>query len=238
MQKLLSKFTAAIETYNMIDEGDNIAVGVSGGKDSMVLLMLLNELSKFYYKKFTVTAITLDMGFPQKCDYSPILNFCNSNNIKYHIKNTNLYNIIFNTRKEKNPCSLCSKMRRGILHNMTVSLNCNKIALGHHLNDAAETFMMNLTQNGRIKCFSPVSYLSRKNIHMIRPMIFINESEIINFINKTNLYVLKSQCPADKTGSRNKTKELISKLEVDYNGLSDHIINALQKENINGWGKR
>ena len=237
MQKMLSKMTAAIEKYQMIDENDKIAVGISGGKDSIILLMLLNELKKFYHKKFEIMGLTLDPGFPGENSEEEnfIAEYCKKENIEYIIKQTNIYNIVFETRKEKNPCSLCAKMRRGILHNTAKEYECNKIALGHHFDDAVETFMMNLVFGGRIKCFSPKSYLSIKEIYQIRPLIFMKEEEIIKSIKKNNIKPIKSKCPIDKTTKRNEIKELIEKIEKQYNGLSQKIMNAMQKDDVSNW---
>lgn len=226
----------AIDTYNMIDENDRIAVGVSGGKDSLVLLYGLHLLSKYHPKHFTVVAVTLDPCFKNEdSDFSVIENFCRELQIEYHIKRTELYNIVFVNREEKNPCSLCARMRRGILHDMAKACGCNKIALGHHKDDAVETFLMNLLQGGTIGCFSPVTYLSNKDIHMIRPMIGLDESEVEKACTKNNLPVCKSNCPVDKTTVREETKTLVKNLERDYPALKNKIINALKKDNISNW---
>ena len=236
MQHLLSPLRAAIQDYNMISEGDKIAVGISGGKDSLALLVLLANLQKFYPVHFDIIAITLDMQIENvPTDYSEIEKLCDSLNIKYIIKRTSLYDVIFNIRKEKNPCSLCSKMRRGILHDVCTEAGCNKIALGHHMDDAAETFIMNLFRGGSISSFSPVSYLSRKNLYMIRPMIYLRESEISAFADKFNLPVIESKCPMDKHSERQSTKELISSLEKDYPGLTGKIITAMKNKQIDNW---
>ena len=179
MKKLLSLVRAAVDRYDMIDDGDKIAVGVSGGKDSLALLYALARLRSFYPKHFEVIAITLDYRFGgMDGDYSEIQKLCDSLDVKYIVKKTDLWDVIFNIRKEKNPCSLCAKMRRGILHDTAKEYGCNKIALGHHLDDAAETFMMNLLNGGTIKCFSPVSFLSRKELYLIRPLIFAYEKDV------------------------------------------------------------
>ena len=226
----------AIDTYNMIDENDRIAVGVSGGKDSLVLLYGLHLLSKYHPKNFTVVAVTLDPCFENKdSDFSVIEDFCKNLGIEYHIKRTELYNIVFVNREEKNPCSLCARMRRGILHDMAKACGCNKIALGHHKDDAVETFLMNLLQGGTIGCFSPVTYLSNKDIHMIRPMIGLDESEVEKACLKNNLPVCKSNCPVDKTTVREETKTLVKNLEQDYPALKNKVINALKKDNISNW---
>lgn len=237
MQKLLSLVRGAVDKYNMIDEGDRIAVCVSGGKDSVVMLLCLANLKIFYPKKFDLCAITLDPQFHGKCaDYSEIQEICDKYNIPYIIKRTELYKIIFEDRKESNPCSLCARMRRGLLHDTAKELGCNKIALGHHLDDAAETFIMNLFQNGRAECFSPVSYLSRKDLYMIRPMIFAYEKDIARISDKENVPVVESDCPADEKTNRESTKILLSELEKEYPALRQKIVGGMQRGNISGWG--
>ncbi len=236
MKHICSVMRNAIDTYNMIEENDRIAVGVSGGKDSLVLLYGLHLLSKYYPKKFEVVAITLDPCFENKdSDFSAIEDFCKENCIEYHIKRTELYNVVFVNREEKNPCSLCARMRRGILHDMAKAHGCNKIALGHHKDDAVETFLMNLLQGGTIGCFSPVTYLSNKDITMIRPMISLDESDVEKACNRNALPVTKSNCPVDKTTTREETKTLVRNLERDYPALKNKIIHAMKKENISNW---
>ena len=227
---------AAMEKYNMIEEGDVVAVGVSGGKDSLALLYALAEMRRFYPVKYEVTAITADMTFfGEKTDFSEITALCESLNVRHIIRETELYHIIFETRKEKNPCSLCARMRRGILHDMTKETGCTKLALGHHMDDAAETFMMNLLSGGRIESFRPVTYLSRKDLTMIRPMILATEKEVLSAARKMNLPTVESPCPMDKTSNRNEMKELLSELEKKYPSLKEKIIGGLQKADLNGW---
>lgn len=236
MKRLLSKTRAAVEKYNMIEENDRIAVGVSGGKDSVALLVALAEMRRFYPKKFEVVAITLDYQFNNADgDFSEIEKLCEKLNVEYVIKKTNLYHVIFETRKETNPCSLCAKMRRGILHDTAKELGCNKIALGHHLDDAAETFIMNLFQGGTIGSFSPVSYLSKKDLTMIRPFVFIRESEISSAVKRNGLPVVKSKCPADKQTARQETKKLLEELDKKYPGIHEKIVGALEKSHTDKW---
>ncbi len=227
----------AIDSYNMIEENDKIAVGISGGKDSLVLLYGLHLLSQYYPKKFSVVGITLDPCFEGKdSDFSDIEKLCDSLNIEYHIKRTELYTIVFKNREEKNPCSLCARMRRGILHDMAKEYGCNKIALGHHLDDAVETFLMNLMQGGTLSCFSPVTYLSNKNLYMIRPMISLTENEVENACNRNALPVTKSNCPVDKTTLREDTKNFIKTLEKEYPQIKTKIVHAIKKSDISNWG--
>lgn len=236
MQKLMSRMRAAMEQYNMIDDGDRIAVGLSGGKDSVALLTALSEMRKFYPKKYSLIAITVDMRFNDKAaDYTVLSELCEELSVPYIIKRTSLADVIFKIRKEKNPCSLCAKMRRGILHDTAIENNCNKVALGHHMDDAVETFLMNLFRGGNIDSFCPVTYLSRKNIYAIRPMILASEALVAGAVNKRKLPVIKSQCPMDKTSERQKTKELIYNLNKEYPALREKIIGALQRKGISGW---
>lgn len=236
MQHICSVARSAIDKYNMIDDGDRIAVGVSGGKDSMVLLYAMHLLSKYYPKKFTVTAVTVDPCFnSEKGDFSEIERFCEENQIPYYIKRAELYRVVFEDAKEKNPCSLCAKMRRGILHNMTKELNCNKIALGHHEDDAVQTFLLNLLYTGSLQCFSPVTYLSNKDIHMIRPLIHLSENEIEKAFVRAKLPLAKSRCPVDKKTQRQRTKELLAELENDFPDIKAKIITAMKKHNLSGW---
>ena len=227
---------AAMEKYNMVSEGDIIAVGVSGGKDSLALLYALSEMKKFYPVKYEIKAITADMRFfGERTDFSEITALCEKLGVEHIIRETELYHIIFETRKEKNPCSLCARMRRGILHDMTKEEGCTKLALGHHMDDAAETFMMNLLSGGRIESFRPVTYLSRKDLTMIRPMIFATEKEVLSAARKTELPTVESPCPMDKTSNRNEMKELLKELEKSYPSLKEKIIGGMQKAEICGW---
>lgn len=236
MKQLIGKVRAAVQRYEMIDEGDRIAVGVSGGKDSLVLLCALAELSRYYPKHFTVTAITADPCFGGvDTDFSKIEKLCGELGVPYIIRKTNLGQVIFEDRKEKNPCSLCAKMRRGILHNICVEEGFNKIALGHHYDDAVQTFLMNLFYGGKIGCFSPKSYLSRKNITMIRPLIFCEEREIRNAAARMSLPVVKSACPADGVTARKDTEVLISQLEQQFPDLKAKILGAMQRAEIDNW---
>ncbi len=236
MQKLLSYVRSACEHYDMIQQNDKIAVGISGGKDSLVLLTALCEMRRFYPVKYELVAVTLDPCFDNKpTDYSQIEDICKNYGIDHVIKRTELYHIIFETRKEKNPCSLCARMRRGSLHDIAKELGCNKIALGHHSDDAVQTFFMNLFENGTAECFSPVSYLSRKDLTMIRPLVFTKEKDIERVAKKLDLPVIVSKCPVDGNTNRAKTEEIIRSLEAQYPALKKKILNALQKGNISKW---
>lgn len=236
MQKLMSRMRACMDRYNMIEDGDKIAVGLSGGKDSVALLAALSQMRRYYPKKYSLIAVTVDMRFDgEDTDYSVLEDYCEKIDVPYIIKRTELADIIFNIRKESNPCSLCAKMRRGILDDAAKENGCNKAALGHHMDDAAETFLMNLLKGGNLDSFSPVTYLSRKDLYIIRPMILASEALVAGAVKQNALPVVKSKCPMDKTGERQKTKELIYTLNKDYPCLREKIIGAMQRKGIDGW---
>lgn len=234
MRRILSYVRRAVDDYNMIEEGDRVAVGVSAGKDSLTLLAALANLRRFYPKKFELVAITIDMGFPNS-DFSAVRSFCEELGVPYHVFPTEIYKIIFEIRKEKNPCSLCAKMRRGALHNAAKELGCNRVALGHHFDDAVETFMLNLFHEGRIGCFSPVSYLSRTDLYLIRPMIYLPEKDVRYFTSHTELPVVKSACPADGNTEREEMKKLLTSLDREHKGLRYRIFGAMQRGEIDGF---
>lgn len=236
MQKLMSRMRAAMEKYDMIHDGDRIAVGLSGGKDSVALLAALAEMRRFYPRKYELIAITADMRFNNEDgDYTALADFCKSIDVPYVIKRTELADIIFNIRKESNPCSLCAKMRRGILHDVAIENGCNKVALGHHMDDAVETFFMNLLKGGNVGSFCPVTYLSRKDIYVIRPMILASEALVAGAVKHFDLPVVKSLCPMDRTGERQKTKELVYSLNKEYPQLREKVIGAMQRKGIDNW---
>ena len=234
LQRILSFTRRALADYDMIKAGDKIAVGISGGKDSMTLLAALSELRRFYPVPYELCAVSVDMGF-KTADFSPIARYCESINVEYRITKTDIAEIIFDVRKEKNPCSLCSKMRRGVLHSTAKELGATRVALGHHFDDAVDTFMLNLFFEGRIGCFSPVSYLSRADLYLIRPLIYAQEKDIRYFINHSDLPVLKSPCPADHNTERERMKTLLSTLEKDYDGLRHRIFGAMCRGEIDGF---
>lgn len=235
IRRLLSRVRRAVDDYGMIEAGDKIAVGVSGGKDSLALLIALAELRRFYPKPFEVVAITVDMGF-ERGDFSPLEDFYRELGVAYEIVKTNLAEIIFEIRKEPNPCSLCARMRRGILHDSAKRFGCNKLALGHHHDDVLETFMMNLCNEGRLGTFSPVTYLDRKDMTVIRPFVLTRESEIIGFANHHPLPIIKSLCPEDKKTDREFYKSLIESLEERSEGLRHRMFTALVKADLSGYG--
>lgn len=233
MKKIAGKIRAAIEKYEMIGEDSHIAVGVSGGKDSMSLLHALSILRKYYPKKFELTAIIVDMGFPTAMDWSQVKKFCDEHSIKCVIRQTEMYRIIFEERKEEHPCSLCARMRRGILHNAALEEGCDRIALGHHMDDYVETFFMNLLNNGLLGSFSPVTYLSRKKLWMIRPLIFCEEKEIFSYAKKYELPVVKNKCVADGFTERQNAKMLVESLQRKYPALKQKVAGAIDKGLIN-----
>ena len=234
MKRLLSFVRRAVDDYSMIDDGDKIAVGISGGKDSLALLSALSEMRRFYPKKYELVAITVDMGF-EGADYGKIKEFCDERGIEYVIEPTQIAKIIFEVRQESNPCSLCAKMRRGSLHAAAVAHGCNKVALGHHYDDAVETFMMNLFFEGRLGCFSPKSYLSNRQITLIRPMLYAMEKDVVYFARRQNLPVVKSLCPEDHATERENMKNLLAELEKGNKGLKHRIFKAMCKSEIDGF---
>lgn len=224
MKNIQGLIRKAIQQYNMIEDGDKIAVGVSGGKDSLTLLKHLKELQRYYPKKYELCAIAVDM-FNGKTDYSKIKEFCNQLQVELHIVPTQLYELLFEVRKEQNPCSLCSKIRRGSLINTAKELGCNKVALGHHANDLIETFFLSMFFEGRLSTFSPVTYLSKSQITTIRPMLLVWEKDII--LQSTNLPILFNPCPADKHTQREEIKMILEKLEKNFPKLDRNLLNAI-----------
>ena len=233
MQKLLGLMRRCIDDYNMIQEGDRIAVGVSGGKDSLVLLQLLAGLRKFFNKSFVLEAITIDMGLGM--DYSPIAQLCQNLDVPYTIVKTEIAPIIFDHRKEKNPCSMCAKMRRGALNQAILDRGFNKLALGHHYDDAVETFVMNLLFEGRIGCFQPVTNLDRTGIIQIRPMLYIHEKTVDNFAKRMEMPVIENRCPVDKSTKREEVKQLVFTMSQTYPDLKERIFGAMQRYPLEEW---
>ncbi len=235
MQKLLGLLRSCVDDYHMIEEGDRIAVGVSGGKDSLTLLVLLAKLRDFYPKKFTLEALSVDMGL-EGMDFSPVEALCRELEVPFSLIPTQIGPIIFDYRHEKNPCSMCAKMRRGALSKAMVDRGINKVALGHHRDDAVETFAMSLLFEGRISCFQPVTYLDRMGVTQIRPMLYIPELSITHFAERMQLPVVHNTCPADKHTKREEVKELIFELQGRYPGLKDKIFFGMQRLPLPEWG--
>ena len=234
MQKLLGLLRRCADDYHMIEAGDNIAVGISGGKDSLVLLVLLANLRKFYPKPFTLQAITVDMGL-SGMDFTPVEKLCESLEVPYTRVETQIGPVVFEQRKEKNPCSMCAKMRRGILNETLLKLGCTKLALGHHYDDAVETFLMSLLYEGRISCFQPVTLMDRAGVTQIRPMLYISEESIARFALRQGLPVVENTCPADKNTKREEIKQLLESLAKTYPDLRAKVFGAMQRQPLPGW---
>lgn len=233
MQKLIGLVRRCVEDYNMISAGDRIGVGVSGGKDSLALLVFLAELRKYNHNPFSLEAITIDMGL--EMDYSGIRQLCHELDVPFTLVKTEIGPIIFDHRKEKNPCSMCAKMRRGALNQALLDRGLNKLALGHHYDDAVETFMMSLLFEGRISCFQPVTDLDRTGIIQIRPMLYIHERTIDNFVTRQQLPVLTNRCPVDKQTKREEVKKLVFELSNTYPDLKERIFGAMQRLPLPEW---
>ena len=234
MQKLLSYLRRGVDDYKMINEGDKITVGVSGGKDSLALLYAMAKLRMFYPRKFDLCAVTLDMGFGM--DFTPVEDLCRELGVEYVVKKTDIAEIIFNIRKESSPCSLCAKMRRGALHDAALEMGSHKVALGHHNDDALDTFMLSLVYEGRVNCFSPVTYLDRKDITLIRPLLYAPENYISGFVRRFDLPVVRNRCPEDKRTKREYIKNLIWQLEKENPGFKTRLFTAIEGSKVGGFG--
>ena len=235
MQKLLSKMRQAINDFNLIEDGDKIAVGLSGGKDSLTLLHLLNLYKKFSPQKFELIAITLNPG---DVDNSPLHKLCKEIQVPFYEIQTDIQKVVFDIKKEKNPCSLCAKLRRGTLNSTAQQLGCNKVALGHHKDDAIETLMLSISYEGRINCFSPKSYMDKENITLIRPMVYITEKSIKNVVKKYDFPVIQNPCPVDKKTKREDMKNLIYELDHRIPGFKDNLFGSLtNSEQFFIWNK-
>lgn len=237
LQQLLSYTRKAVDEYSMIEEGDRIAVGISGGKDSLTLLYALHGLKRFYPKSFELEAITVDLGF-EGFDLEKIRSLCEEMKVPYTVVNTEISKIIFEERKESNPCSLCAKMRKGALNEAIKKRGCNKVAYAHHKDDIVETMLMSLIYEGRFHSFSPKTYLDRMDLTVIRPMMFVDEADVIGFKNKYNLPVEKSPCPADGYTKRQYVKELLAQLNRENPGVKERMFSAVLNGNLSGWPQR
>lgn len=237
MQNLMGYMRKAIVDYGMLRDGDRVAVGVSGGKDSVALLEGLCRLRPFIGIDYEVFAVTVDPMFENlETDYSQVTALCARYGVEHRIRRSGLGDIIFNQRKETNPCSLCARMRRGMLHDMAKALGCNKLALGHHADDAVETFVMNLFHGGRIGCFRPVTYLSRKDLTMIRPLLYAPEREVVGAARREELPIVKSKCPVDGATAREAAKKWLVHMEKNgYQGITKRMFGALQRAHLDGW---
>lgn len=236
LQRLLSITRKAVDDYNLINDGDKIAVGISGGKDSLTLLYALNGLRRFYPKHFELEAITADLGF-EGMDTNIIKKLCDDMGVPYTVVDTNISEIIFNERKESNPCSLCAKMRKGALNEVLNEKGINKIAYAHHKDDVVETLLMSLIYEGRFHTFSPLIYLDRTGVTVIRPLLYMNEADVIGFTNKYSLPVQKKICPADGFTKREYIKNLLRQLNKENPGVKERLFTAVVNSNIKGWNK-
>ncbi len=236
LQQLLSYTRKAVDTYHMIQPGDKIAIGISGGKDSLTLLYALNGLRRFYPNPFEIVAITVDLGF-EGFSTEKIHQLCDELHVPYTTLKTDIGPIIFKERKEKNPCSLCAKMRKGSLNEYAKRIGCNKIAYGHHRDDLVETMLMSLMFEGRFYCYSPVTYLDRMDLTVIRPLLYISEADIVGFKNKYDLPIAKNPCPADGYTKREYVKQLLLSLNRENPGVTDKMFHAILTGNIPSWPK-
>ena len=227
----------AVDDYGMIDEGDTIAVGVSGGKDSLLLLLALKHLQSYYPKHFALEAITVELGF-EGMDFTPVKELCAELEIPYTCLRTDIKEIVFDIRKEDNPCSLCAKMRRGAINDAIRERGIKKLALGHHFDDAVETFLMSLLFEGRLSCFKPVTYLDRSGVTQIRPMVYAGEMKIAKLAEELALPVVENPCPMDKTSKRHEIKTLIAALSAEYPDMKSKVFGAMQRLPLDGWGVR
>ena len=238
MDKILNEFTGvirrAVDDYNMIEEGDKIAVGVSGGKDSLLLLLALHHLQGYYPRHFDLEAITIELGF-EGMDFAPVAELCRELDIPYTCLKTDIKEVVFDVRKEDNPCSLCAKMRRGALNDAIRQRGINKLALGHHFDDAVETFMLSLLFEGRLSCFRPVTYLDRSGVTQIRPMIYAGELKISNLAQELQLPVVENPCPQDKGSKRYEIKQLLKTMGAQYPDMKSKIFGAMQRLPLPGW---
>ena len=234
MQHILSLVRRCVEDYDMIQAGETVAVGVSGGKDSVLTLAALAKLRDFYPKRFDVAAVTINAGTPGM-DFSPIADLCRDLDVPYHLVDVPIYEIVFVHRKEKNPCSLCAKLRRGALSTELNRLGIGKIALGHHFDDAVETMLMSLFLEGRISCFQPVTDLDRSGVTQIRPLLYVQEKEVRGAVKRLGLPVVENPCPANGSTRREEMKELLFHLERQYPQLKKKIFGAIQRYPLYGW---
>ncbi|HJC58414.1 MAG TPA: tRNA 2-thiocytidine(32) synthetase TtcA [Candidatus Eisenbergiella intestinipullorum] len=235
LQQVLSYVRRAVDDYHMIQEGDRIAVGISGGKDSLTLLYALHGLQRFYPQHFELHAVTVDLGF-QNLDLSKIESICRDElQIPYTIVKTDIADVIFEQRKESNPCSLCAKMRKGALNDAIKKEGCNKVAYAHHKDDVVETMLMSLIYEGRFHTFSPVTWLDRMELTVIRPLLYMNEADVIGFVNKNHVPVVKSPCPADGYTRREYVKQLLRQLNLENPGVKERMFTAITTGNLQGW---
>lgn len=237
LQQLLSYTRKAVDDYQMIQEGDHIAVGISGGKDSLTLLYALQGLRRFYPQKFELSAITVDLGY-KEFDTEPLRQLCEKLEVPYRVVKTDIAHILFEERKESNPCSLCAKMRKGALNDAVKEMGCNKVAYAHHKDDIIETMLLSLVFEGRFHSFSPKTYLDRMDLTVIRPMMYVDEADVIGFWHKYDLPVAKSRCPIDGFTKRQYAKDLVKQLNQEHPGAKNRMFTAILNGNIAGWPEK
>lgn len=228
MRRLLSLTRKAVQEYDMIKEGDRVCVGLSGGKDSMALLKVMANLQRFYPKSFSLSAVHVSLGF-ENTDVSPMERFCEELNVPLEIVRTDIAEIVFNIRKEQNPCSLCANLRRGALHDKAKETGANVVALAHHRDDVIETAMLSLFYEGRFYCFEPCTYLSRSDITVIRPFSLVEEKELKRYVSAADIPVVKNPCPMDTTSERAHMKEILKNIPVSYDMLKTNIFGAVKR---------
>lgn len=234
LQQVLSHVRRAVDDYHMIQTGDRIAIGISGGKDSLTLLYAMNDLKRFYPEHFEICAVTVDLGF-DNLNLDRIRELCSTLGVEYMIVKTDIAQIIFEDRREENPCSLCAKMRKGALNQAVKESGCNKVAYAHHKDDVVETMLMSLIYEGRFHTFAPVTYLDRMDMTVIRPLMYMNEADVIGFVNKYNVPVVKSPCPADGHTKREYVKNLLRQLNLENPGVKERMFTAVRTGNMKGW---
>lgn len=236
LQQVLSVVRKAVDDYHMIEENDKIAIGISGGKDSLAMLYALHGLRRFYPKKFDIHAVTVDLGF-DNLNLEKIKELCAALDVEYTIVQTDIAKIVFEDRKESNPCALCAKMRKGALNQAIKEAGCNKVAYAHHKDDVVETMLMSLIFEGRFHTFSPVTYLDRMDLKVIRPLLYMNEADVIGFVHKYDVPVVKSPCPADGHTKREYVKNLLRQLNQENPGVKARMFTAIQNGTMKGWAE-
>jgi tRNA(Ile)-lysidine synthase TilS/MesJ len=236
MERFTGLVRKCVEDYDMIQEGDRIAVGLTGGKDSLILLTALNSLRSYYPKRFELLGLTVGLGF-EGMDFTPVADYCVQLGIQYHYIESDIKNVVFDIRNEKNPCSLCVKIRKGSFNDKLIELGVNKAALGHHMDDAVDTFMMSLIYEGRISCFTPVTYMDRTGITQIRPMLYAEESQVNSLVRKYKLPVVESTCPMNGTSKREYVKKLVNDLVIERQDFKIKTFRAMQRLPLPGWSK-
>ena len=234
MEHLTSLVRRCVEDYDMIQDGERVAVGVSGGKDSLALLCSLASLRRYYPKRFSLAAITIGIGF-EDMDFSGVRELCRRLGVEYIYVDSDIRHVVFDVKREKNPCSLCVKMRKGLLNDTLMAQGISKVAFGHHMDDAVETYLMSLIYEGRISCFRPVTFMDRSGVTQIRPMLYADEAMTSSVARRYSLPVVKSTCPMDGVSKRQDVKELIERISLEQKDLKAKIFRAIQRFPMPGW---